>query len=33
MKWARENQPKTGPLSTVEMKIDLGLFDISTLKK
>ena len=33
MKWARENPPKTGPLSTVEMKIDLGLFDISPLKK
>tara|TARA_R110001592_G_scaffold130218_3_gene343334 strand:- start:46 stop:255 length:210 start_codon:yes stop_codon:yes gene_type:complete len=32
-KWARENPPKTGPLSTVEMKIDLGFFDISPLKK
>jgi photosystem II stability/assembly factor-like uncharacterized protein len=33
MKWARENPPKTGPLSTVEMKIDLGLFDIGSLRK
>jgi hypothetical protein len=32
-KWAYDNPPKTGPFSTVEMKIDLGLFDISTLKK
>ena len=33
MKWARDNPPKTGPLSTVEMKIDLGLFDINSLCK
>jgi len=32
-KWAYDNPPKTGPLSTVEMKIDLGLFDISSLRK
>jgi len=31
-KWAYDNPPKTGPLSTVEMKIDLGLFDISSLR-
>jgi RHS repeat-associated protein len=32
-KWAYDNPPKTGPLSTVEMKIDLGLFDIGSLRK
>lgn len=32
-RWAYDSPPKTGPLSTVEMKIDLGLFDISSLLK